>query len=63
MLFQNNISRNSAKMGGVLILLKAHMHTGSKQEVRGLLLSLFAAWYEFKKWNSLKKYQKQLLKS
>jgi hypothetical protein len=35
---------------------------GYKDGLRGLLLSLFAAWYEYKKWNSLKKYQKQMLK-
>ena len=35
---------------------------GYKDGFRGLMLSLFAAWYEFKKWNSLKIYQKQKVK-
>jgi len=34
---------------------------GYKDGLRGLALSLFAAWYEFMKWNSLRKYQNKVV--
>lgn len=33
---------------------------GYKDGLRGFSLSVFAAWYEFSKWNSLRRYQKTL---